>query len=967
MGGEPREAVTVDSLRSLEVFAALPRPVVEQLLRVSHVRSLSMGQPLSSIPRVARSECYCFVLSGLMSIVLRHKTTSRSPSNGAQDSRVEFIGYFEPGDCFSDGFLDLSFQDDDPALDCIARAPSVLLQTSRQRLLDLMAGQAAWAAELARKMASARHHFERQREPTRRVVQDFFLRYRYEASSTARIIQLNRCLDCNKCSDACAKRHGVARMQRGGPRLGQLIFPVVCRSCIGRPCESACSLGALSFDEEVGEIRISNRCIGCGACAKTCPNQAIFMVQVPYTVADFAEPIPSNNADGQTNVPNLYVAGDVAGAGLIKLSVNDAVRCVDKMSPRPAAYATEKLVDVVIVGAGPAGLAAALRCRERNLQCVVLEKDRFLSSIQDYPKNKHVMAEPSSVPMNSSLWFEDCSKEELLERWHRTVVAQGLDVWEGVEVQRIERGQDGLFTVANATGTILSRHVLVCIGKRGTPRKLGVPGECEERVRYVVSDPDAFARQRILVVGGGDSALEAALALADVPGTHVTLSYRQAAFTRAKPLNRERLERYQAQQKIFVVLRSTVKALEYEKVRLKVDDGERVISNDIVFALLGADSPTPFLQQAGIKVLEPGSQDMVTYAASRGNKLRAAKCDHCAGFADRACLRACPTGALLEMAPQEVFLSESVKGWAHGGDFSETSFIDGVGDRPVGRRRKIGTYLLKGLALAALFDIGLECFLRSTVPERSFQAIILRLLGQAPEVSFSSGKGFGHWLGYIGTGLMLSTVFYPLRTRLGVLKNFGASSAWLSVHLWTGFSGAMLVTFHSALKLDRWVGIACACAWIVVLSGAIGRYLKSIVESRIGLADFEKHVLLDAGNVVRRLRRDSMAIRILMSNEEWDSPVPRKLFLFVLWEELRDRLVLSWLWCFGLRSILEGKGRRRALRFLSAWASNRRRRNYLENAKAIFWLWRWIHVLSTLVMLVLAGIHITYALMYKAW
>ena len=208
------------------------------------------------------------------------------------------------------------------------------------------------------------------------------------------------------------------------------------------------------------------------------------------------------------------------------------------------------------------------------------------------------MAEPSNVALRSSLWFEECSKEELLARWQAIVQKEEIRILEQTEVKQIAKSDDR-FTLHTNKGQFVAKCVIVCIGKRGAPRRLGLPGESYPRVRYLLDDPDDYAQQKVLVVGGGDSALEAALALADVTGAEVTLSYRQGAFTRAKVQNRSRLEAYQAARRIRVELKSTVVALESHSVRLATEQGELDIPNDTVFALLGADPPTEFLAGCG--------------------------------------------------------------------------------------------------------------------------------------------------------------------------------------------------------------------------------------------------------------------------------------------------------------------------------------------------------------------------------
>jgi len=556
----------------------------------------------------------------------------------------------------------------------------------------------------------------------------------------------------------------------------------------------------------------------------------------PYTVADFPDPMPLSDANGMTNVSNLLVAGDISGAALIRLAINQAVRAVDRIEPSGAPQ-NDNVFDVAIIGGGPAGLAAALRCRERQLSYTVLERAQLASTIRDYPKNKRVMAEPSNIALQSSLWFGECSKEELLERWQKTATEEQIRILEQTEVSHIEKGE-GLFTIHSNRGRFVAENVLVCVGKRGTPRRLGLPGESHPRVRYLLEDPDACAGKQILVVGGGDSALEVALALADVVETRVTLSYRQAAFARAKVQNRKRMEAYQAAGRIQVQLKSTVVAIEPRVVRLATEHGEMDIPNDIVFALLGADPPTEFLRDAGVQVLQPGSPEIAELATRRGKRQRAIKCDHCAGYANRACLAACPTGALMEVRTNQLFFEAELEPHSGTRRFSDAPFLLGVPGRPARLKSWI-----TACTLLILVCIGLECFLIRTQPENSLLGHTVQATRSRFAVSFTSGRGIGHWFGYVGVGMMLTSILYSARTRIRIFKRWGSQTGWFSAHIWFGFTGAALVTYHSALKLDRWASIACVLMWMVLATGAVGRYLFGRVRSGLGLAEFELDAL----------------------------------------------------------------------------------------------------------------------------
>jgi thioredoxin reductase/NAD-dependent dihydropyrimidine dehydrogenase PreA subunit len=962
---EHAHRVSVEALRKLGVFAPLPDRALQDLLGCGTVRKLSTRQRLSSAPRDA-TEHYCVVLEGMVAITRDpdgSPSAATRPHERAAAEPVEYLGVLGPGAWFSDGFLVPSASEQRSSLDCVAASPTTVLQVGRPVLAALMAKNEAWSGQLRASVAKSRSEFLAQQEPGRRVVQDFFLRHGFATSGAVRVGRLDLCLDCNKCQDACAARHGAARVIRSGPRLGRLTFPIVCQTCKDRACLSACGFGGMAVDDATGDVRITERCKGCGACVQKCPHGAITMIETGYTLADFPDPIPVTDTRGMTNVDRLFVAGDVSGGALIRTAINDAVRAVDNISPRRSPPHA-RVVDVVIVGAGPAGLSAALRCRERGLSYMVLEKDHVGATIRDYPKNKHVMAEPSSLPLLGSLWFQECSKEELLARWKQTVAEAQLQILEGVEVQRVS-AEGGLFNVESTRGVVTAEHVIVCVGK-GTPRKLGLPGESFPRVRYALSDPDEFAGKNVLVVGGGDSAVEAALSLADVPGTHVTLSYRRDSFTRTKAINRERLLAYEKDGLVRIELKSTVTSLDPGSLSLSTERGALKLPNDVVFALLGADPPTGLLEQAGIVVLRPNTQEMASFAAARGTRQKAIKCDRCAGYGDQACLSACPVGGLWETDPGRIFLDSAIAG-STAPAFSDAPFRDGLENTALGSKGRRTAWNVTIIAtLIALVGIGLEAFLRRALPEQSLMAAYLRMTGQdVSAVSYGPGRGFGHWLGYIGASLMLLTLLYTLRTRIDRFKELGAQKGWLSAHLWVGLVGATLVTYHASFKLDRWASIACYLMWSVLLTGALGRYVYGHVHSGISVAEFELRAIGQRTAWLRQYGSSSVAVRALLGPEGAPATVWVPI-VGVLWQELRDRALLLSLRAFGLPQVTDRDARHELVRALGTWAAGRRHQALYRSAESMLRHWNIVHIVLAILMFILAGIHIVYGFLYKA-
>ena len=260
-----------------------------------------------------------------------------------------------------------------------------------------------------------------------------------------------------------------------------------------------------------------------------------------------------------------------------------------------------KLLDVVIVGAGPAGFSAALASLARKMRAVTLEQEALGGAVFQYPRGKLVMTAPAQLPLVGKVKFRETSKEQLLEFWKDVERKTGVGINYRERVDAIEREGDG-FVVRSTKGEYRTRNVLLSIGRRGTPRKLGVPGEDLPKVVYRLIDPEQYTGQRVLVVGGGDSALEAAASIADIDDTHVVLSHRGEAFDRAKPKNRARIEAHERGNRMEVLLNSKVRQITRETVSIEYDGNVRDFPNDSVIVSIGGVLPTDFLKRIGIDV-----------------------------------------------------------------------------------------------------------------------------------------------------------------------------------------------------------------------------------------------------------------------------------------------------------------------------------------------------------------------------
>ncbi len=383
------------------------------------------------------------------------------------------------------------------------------------------------------------------------------------------------------------------------PAIHPVIDPNICIGC--KACINACpempGHQVLGMIRGKAELVSPSDCIGHGACRTACPVGAITLV---FGTERRGMDIPDVGSDFQTNVPGVFIAGELGGMGLIRNAIEQGRQAIGYVARNPAPK-QGPAVDVVIVGAGPAGFSASLAAMEHRLRFVTIEQDSFGGMVSHYPRGKLVMAGTAHLPLVGKINFGNTSKEELLACWQKMQRETGVPISFKERVVAVMRDGD-CFRVQTSTREILARHVLLAIGRRGTPRQLGVPGEDLTKVTYKLIEPEQYSNRQVLVVGGGDSALEAATAISQVPGSRVALSYRAEAFNRVKPANRERLHAAAAAGRVKVLLRSEVIGIEPDKVRLRLVEDEVALDNDAVIISAGGVLPTAFLNSIGVKV-----------------------------------------------------------------------------------------------------------------------------------------------------------------------------------------------------------------------------------------------------------------------------------------------------------------------------------------------------------------------------
>ena len=577
-------------------------------------------------------------------------------------------------------------------------------------------------------------------------------------------------------------RKGAAVIASRGDRLVRIpltLHPVIDPDvCIGSlTCLKACPEGdILGIIDGAAHLLHPDHCIGHGKCAAECPVHAIKLV---FGTLERGIDLPMIDEFFESSRKGVHIVGELGGMGLIRNAVTQGLQVSQRLAevlPRAAQAPADGLTDVVVVGAGPAGLATALGLRSAGRSFRVLEQGSMGGTISQYPRQKVVMTEAVQLPYVGKLSRSQISKEELLTTFSKALVKAQVVIEEGVRVSAIE-GEDGAFEVQTTQGSVRARKVVLASGLRGTPRRLGVAGEDLPKVTYRLVDPEQYEGCRVLVVGGGDAALEAAAQIASETDAEVALSYRGESFSRVRDANRSRIGELAAQARVRLLMNSQVDRILETEVVLTHEGSPLVLPNDFVIVSIGGDLPLEFLSKAGVSVKRHFGE---------------------------------------ERAEPAQVVAKSRRGLAK--DLSQGH----------ARRTLHILYFLTGLLIVSWLALkGWDYYL---LPRA--QRIHSPLHG-----SLRAAGPWGHGVGIVATAFMLLNFLYPLRKRSKTMSGVGSIRDWLDFHMFVGFMSPLVIVFHAAFQFNNQLATGTAAALlIVVLTGIIGRFIYGLVPASGGRA-----------------------------------------------------------------------------------------------------------------------------------
>jgi thioredoxin reductase/ferredoxin len=725
---------------------------------------------------------------------------------------------------------------------------------------------------------------------------------------------------CHRRADLALQREAVAERaamaQRANEARPVQVPQVDLAKCLGcGTCVRACpEQGVLQLVHGQAAVVNGAACVGHAHCVAECPVGAVTLTQGDLTAR---RDVPVLDAELQAvGTPGLFLVGEITARSLIKPATVQGIQVMrtigSQRRARPESRPGDRRLDAVIVGAGPGGLAAALAAREQGLSFVLLDQEPAIGgTVAKYPRRKLVLTEPLELPLHGRLPQREYAKEELIALWRDLAERHALPFRGGVRLQRLLRAADGGFVVHTSAGEFAAHAVVLAVGRRGSPRRLGVPGEDLPHVAYGLEDAAAYRGVRAVVVGGGDSAVETALALAEQPGNDVTIVYRQEAFFRIRSKNRARLEAQVAAGRLAVELQSEVVGIHSDHVEIRsvspaaaaaqqTPAVATALAADFVFVLAGGEPPFPLLAQCGVS-FDPA-------------------------------LRPAPA--------------------APAGD---------AGDRGAG----LWPALAAGLLLAAVtlgFALWHADYYGLSAIERA---------GDPKHALLSPDRALGLGFGFAATAAVLLNLAYVLRSRQWLGLRFGSLAGWMTTHVGAGVLAVLLTMLHAAMSpRDTPGGHAFWALVALLVTGAVGRWFyawlpRATNGSELGLVEvrerLDRAAAATGDAAFGRLARATL--QELLERRQWRSSWLGRVVALLglqwdLWRTLRSLRAAGLAAGVPLAQLAALLGSARQAHAAAVAVS------HLEDLRAVLGTWRWLHRWLALLMVLLLGTHVVVALLH---
>jgi len=622
-----------------------------------------------------------------------------------------------------------------------------------------------------------------------------------------------------------AYRKVVAEKKNIPATLYPVINPDICMGSLS--CISACPEGdILGLVNGAAKLIEATHCIGHSRCESECPVGAIKLV---FGTEEKGVELPQTDEFYESARAGVYIIGELGGMGLIKNALAQGAKVIDYIKKK--LKKKDGILDVIVVGAGPSGLAAAIAAKTHGLSCEVVEQEVVGGTVGQYPRQKLVMSEPVEVPGAGVISATFIQKEELIAIWEKAIANSGVKINIGWKVEGIT-GDDGNLTVQTTKGELKGQKVILAIGRRGSPRKIGCKGEELPKVTYRLIDYEQYAGSKVLVMGAGDSAVEAAMQIARETDAVVTLGQRGEDFAKCKDKNRREILEMAEQKKLQVLYKCAIKEIKPDQVLYTIDKKDQEpLPNDYVIVCLGGELPTEFLKKAGVSMIKLYGNELAGPVEATDPSARA---------------RA-PKYSAKELAERRA-------------QMKLTAWLLGVGL----------------LCIGALTFLGWDYYLLE--PAKRFKAPLHSLLKPSGLI--------GHGVGIIATAVMLTNFGLVLRKRWMRLKK-GSIRGWMTVHTWVGILAPPIIAFHTAFQSKNVLATATTVSMAVVtVTGLIGRFIFQMIPAYNGKA-------LDLTDVMARWDRLKQRLEPLVKS--LTDPVPVQQFLATATAPARGRSVLLFL------------------------------------------------------------------------